>query len=362
MIDVNYISEISLPSCSGYAQHVLKICDAFSHKHNTNLFLLSNNCKYNFLQNKYLLKKKFQIYPFINEKKKINFFFRLKYAIWIKNNIQKNSLILSRSILTSLVLSFWKINNILELHHPPIGLTKFLYSLSKFFKKDSYIKYIVISKNLKNFLKFERAIILDDAVDISDYKKTKIKKIKYEFTYIGSLFKGKGLEVIIYLSKVFPKNKFYVFGDTKTLNKNFFNIIELKKRKNLFFKGYRDYKYIPNILHASKFLLMPYQNKVYVNSKRLEVSNFMSPLKLFDYLACGKTLIASKLSVYSHILKDNKNCILVDSEKMENWKIKVDYALRNFSIVKKIGNNAKKLSKKYTWVNRTRKIVDLYLK
>ena len=56
------------------------------------------------------------------------------------------------SILTSLVLSFFKINNILELHHPPVGLTKFLYSLSKFFKKDSYIKYIVIS-NRKNFTK-----------------------------------------------------------------------------------------------------------------------------------------------------------------------------------------------------------------
>ena len=358
---VNYISEISLPSSSGYAQHVLKTCDAFSRVYKTNLFLFTNGCKFKYLKKKYLLKNFFNISPFgIN--KKINFLVRLKYAFWIKDNIKKNSLILSRSILTSLVLSFWKINNILELHHPPIGVTKFIYNFSHFFKLDSYIKYITISKNLKNCLKLERAIILDDAVDISDYKKTKLKKIKYEFIYIGSLFKGKGIEVIIYLSKIFPKNKFYVFGDTKTLDKNFFNIRELKKRKNLFFKGYRDYKYIPDILYASKFLLMPYQNKVYVNAKKLEVSNFMSPLKLFDYLACGKILIASKLSAYSHILKDNQNCILVDGEKMENWKTKVDYALRNFSIVKKLGNNAKKLSKKYTWADRARKIVDLYYK
>ena len=169
---VNYISEISLPSSSGYVQHVLKICDAFSQVYKTNLFVFSNGYKFKYLKKKYLLNSFFNILPF-GKNKKINFLVRLKYAFWIKDNIQKNSLILSRSILTSLVLSFWKINNILELQHKPIGLTKFLYTLSKFFKKDSYIKYIVISKNLKIFLKLERAIILDDAVDIFDYKKKK---------------------------------------------------------------------------------------------------------------------------------------------------------------------------------------------
>jgi len=362
MIKVNYISEISLPSHSGYTQHVLKICDAFSESYKTNLFLFKNNIKYKILQKKYLLKNEFNILPFEKKNYNINFFLRLKYAFWVKNNIEKDSLILSRSILTSLVLSFWKINNILELHHPPTGLTKFIYNLSRIFKLDSFIKYIVISRNLKNFMKLKKSIVLDDAVDTYDYKTKQIKTIDYEFTYIGSLFKGKGLEVIIYLSKNFPKNNFYVFGDLKTLDKNIFNINELKLLKNLFFKGYVDYKYVPNILLSSKFLLMPYQKKVHVNSKRLEVSNFMSPLKLFDYLASGKPLIASKLSVYSHILKNNQNCILVDNANLENWKKKIDYVLKNYIIIKKLSNNTKKISIKYTWSNRTKKIIDLYLR
>ena len=42
MKNLSYISELCLPSNSGYAQHVLKICDAFSKKFKTRLFVISN--------------------------------------------------------------------------------------------------------------------------------------------------------------------------------------------------------------------------------------------------------------------------------------------------------------------------------
>ena len=61
MKNINYISELSLPSNSGYAQHVLKICDSFSKKFKTTLFVISNNKSFLELKKEYLLKKKFEI-------------------------------------------------------------------------------------------------------------------------------------------------------------------------------------------------------------------------------------------------------------------------------------------------------------
>ena len=81
-------------------------------------------------------------------------------------------------------------------------------------------------------------------------------------------------------------------------------------RKNILFYDFKSYKNIPKILKSSKFLFLPYSNQVLVNSDSLEVSNFMSPLKMFDYLAAGKIILASNLNVYSHILKNNYNCYL----------------------------------------------------
>ena len=61
---------------------------------------------------------------------------------------------------------------------------------------------------------------------------------------------------------------------------------------------------------------MPYQNKVYGRGKNLELGNFMSPMKMFDYLASGNLIIASNLKVYSQILKNNFNSFLVTSNNI----------------------------------------------
>ena len=134
-------------------------------------------------------------------------------------------------------------------------------------------------------------------------------KIKFEYSYVGSLFKGKGLERIIELAGYFPQKKFHVFGDLKTIDINF-DTNKLGRLKNLYMHNFKSYKDIPKILMSSKFLLLPYLNEVSVNSKNLEVSNFMSPLKMFDYLASGRIIIASNLKVYSHVLKNNFNCLM----------------------------------------------------
>ena len=55
---------------------------------------------------------------------------------------------------------------------------------------------------------------------------------------------------------------------------------------------------------------MPYQKKVGVLIKGIDVSNYFSPLKLFEYMASGRIILASKLKVYNNILKHNHNSIL----------------------------------------------------
>ena len=60
---------------------------------------------------------------------------------------------------------------------------------------------------------------------------------------------------------------------------------------------------------------MPYEEKVGVLIKNLDVSNYISPLKLFDYLASGSVIIASNKKAYDHILKHKFNCFLINSQK-----------------------------------------------
>ena len=49
------------------------------------------------------------------------------------------------------------------------------------------------------------------------------------------------------------------------------------------------------------------------------VRKYMSPLKMFDYLAAKMIIIASDLNVYKHILKNNFNCKLVKVNDDREW-------------------------------------------
>ena len=82
MKNINYISELCLPSNSGYAHHVFKICDTFSKRFDTNLFVISNNKSFHKYKKEYLLKKKFKIIPYSKDSKN-NFVTRILFSLQV---------------------------------------------------------------------------------------------------------------------------------------------------------------------------------------------------------------------------------------------------------------------------------------
>ena len=68
---------------------------------------------------------------------------------------------------------------------------------------------------------------------------------------------------------------------------------------------------------------MPYRNQIGILAKNISVENYISPLKLFEYLAASNLIIASKLRVYGHILRDKYNCFLCDPNNKNEWNINI---------------------------------------
>ena len=101
---------------------------------------------------------------------------------------------------------------------------------------------------------------------------------------------------------------------------------------------------------------MPYQNKVKGRSS-ISLEKYMSPLKMFDYLAAGMVIIASSLQVYKHILKNNYNCKLARVNDDIDWSNKINNIIKNKSAKILIKKNAYKTASKYTWENRCKKII-----
>jgi glycosyltransferase involved in cell wall biosynthesis len=109
-------------------------------------------------------------------------------------------------------------------------------------------------------------------------------------------------------------------------------------------------------------VLMPYQNRVSARSNNLEISKFMSPLKLFDYLASCKIIIATDLKVYSHILRNNFNSILIDHNNIDQWCKKIRHVFKNRTNFYYMKVNAYNTATKYTWDKRVSNIINFYKK
>ena len=351
---INYIAELNLPSNSAYSIHVMKICEAFSSKiKNTNLFVFNRNKKLNVFK-KYNCSRKFKINDF--NLSNINFFTRIFFSLKIVKLVKKDDIIISRSIIAALILSYFGFKVILELHHELYGFTKYLFTFSKnfiFFKK---IKFIFISKKLvKKFNLKNDTVILDDAVCLKDFYKIKnFKKKRNTCVYTGSLAKGKGLENIFKISTYNKNLKFDIYGDfsnSKYDRSSFDNFTNVK------YCGHVDYNKIPLVLSKYKVALMPYSKKVYVRSKNIEASKYMSPLKLFDYMASKNIIIASKMQAYSHIL-NNQNSVILKNSSAKMWSKKINYVLKNYAKLSYLKNNAFKKVKRFTWEKRVELIID----
>ena len=160
--------------------------------------------------------------------------------------------------------------------------------------------------------------------------------------YIGSFYKGKGIDLIYDLAKYCPKIQFHIYGDRKFLPKN----LDLTQVKNMKLFNYINYSKIPSLLNKYEVALMPLQKKNFGRGN-IDISDTTSPMKMFDYLASGKILLASKLNVYNHILINGYNCFLIDPENLMKWKNQIYKVFNNLPKIKKLKLNAKKTAAKY---------------
>ena len=352
LLEIHYVSELNIPNKSAYSIHVIKMCEAFKKlDFKTNLFTIKSKSLSKIYYN-YNVRYKFKIISVFDNFKKLNFLLRIIFANKIlSRDLNKRSLFISRSIVFALLASTLKKNIILELHHEITGLSRLLYFSLKHLGLIENLKYIFLHNELKKIYKIndKNSVVLDDASNIVDFKQNKTKKLKNTCVYIGSFFEGKGIEQIFRLAKQNQKIFFHIYGEKKYLKNKII-------KKNIKIFDYVSYSKIPKILSKYNVALMPYQKKVKGRTS-IWLEKYMSPLKMFDYMAAKLIIVASDLTVYKHILKNNFNCKLIAVNDDKKWSQALNMIFKNQKINNFLKKNAYKTAKKYTWDDRCKKII-----
>ena len=361
-----YLANTGIPSKNASAIQIVKMCEAFSELKN-NVTLITTNASSGNIFDFYSIKTKFKFIK-IKKFKKFplgkNFYLFSLFSI-IESLKFKPDIYITRNFFTCFLLILLKKKTILELHHglkSESRIVRFIVKNFDFLNSKYLVKLIAITNYVKNhyiskyYIKSSKIIILPSGSSIKESYRYKIYKKKINIGYFGSLYKSRGLNLIIKLATIDPKNNYYIYGSTKQAKLP----ISKKKQKNLHINDYVPYKKISKILMNMDLLLMPYTSSITVAGDVGDITKFTSPLKLFDYLSVGRPIVCSNFNVLKEIIVENKNAIFVKNyQNAFAWKKEITKLINKPEKMKIISKNNYKLSKKYSHSVRALKILNI---
>ncbi len=173
--------------------------------------------------------------------------------------------------------------------------------------------------------------------------------------YTGHLYAGRGGQILLELAGRLPEVLFLVAGGEPEHVQALQRQADGRGLKNLILTGFVPNADLPLYQAACEILLMPYQHKVEASSGG-DISRYLSPMKLFEYLACERAIVSSDLPVLREALNP-QNALLVPPDRLEAWEkavrdLRGDPALRS-----RLAAQARRDALRYTWESRARLIL-----
>ncbi len=239
----------------------------------------------------------------------------------------------------------------------------------KLLRRESYVYenadgLICITQHLADMIKDRfktkgRILVAPDGVDPEQCNKKEsgainshdIKKRK-TLLYLGSLHHWKGMEILISAMQYLPDASLLIAGGNIESIRNYQSLAKkLGVDTRVQFEGF--------VPPGKRFGYISRADICVLPLKSMSISSyFTSPLKLFEYMAAGKPIVASDLPAIREVLSNRVNSILVPPDNPEKLAEGIRILLENPSLCEKIAGQAFLDAQKYTWDKRAEKIID----
>jgi glycosyltransferase involved in cell wall biosynthesis len=227
---------------------------------------------------------------------------------------------------------------------------------------------VSVTEGIKKYLNenyrisYDRVVTISNGVNTDLFKPIECSKeilnLNPKFSYVcfvGNLAPWQGIEYLIKAAPAilnrFPECRFLIVGDGVMKNELLELSRELGVDDSFIFTGTVSHDRVPMYINASDICAAPF-----ILARNAKIG--LSPLKLYEYMACGKPVVASNISGVSELLETSKGGISVLPENPDALAEAILKLLENPDLRNKLGNNALS-TKNNSWCSVADKILTL---
>jgi len=379
-----YIANMRLPTEKAHGLEVMKLCEAFA-KLGLNVELIIpwtfNKLKgdpFEFYKAEKIFKIKklpaldllfLGIFP--------NFFFLLRSLCFSKcvliyfffKKLQgklKDTIFFSHDHIPLYFISFLDLPFVFDIHDFPSK--NFLYRrvLKKAFGFAVQTKWKIGELGRRFGIPPSKIVYWPNGTEVSDFDialpateargRLNLPQEKKIIIYTGHFFSWKGTDTLALASAYLGEDTaVYFVGGAPEDAEKFKTFISENRLDKVRLVGFRPHEEIPFWLKAADVLVLP-------NTAKEDISKFYtSPMKLFEYMASGRPIVASDIPSIAEILNQN-NAVLVEPDNPKELAGGIKKVLADRDLAKRIASRAYEDVQKYTWIERARLIKDFIIR
>lgn len=175
--------------------------------------------------------------------------------------------------------------------------------------------------------------------------------------FVGGFQKWHGLdkllEAVAVLVNILPEVRLLLVGDGPARPFVEENIRRLNLEKQVSITGFQPHTRIPQLLAIADVVTVPYP--------KLPQEMWFSPLKLYEYMAAGKAIVASAAGQIKHVIRHNENGLLVAPGDVTELAEACLHLIQNKDAQIRLGENARREAEtEHAWSRQIERLEQVY--
>lgn len=172
--------------------------------------------------------------------------------------------------------------------------------------------------------------------------------------YCGHLYPWKGVYTLVDAARYLKQDcQLVLVGGTKEHQDRLSGYIKDKGLERVELAGYVKPSEIPRYLSAADVCVLPH------SALDIQTRSYSSPLKMFEYMACSRPIVASDIPSISEVLTNGKDAVLVRPDDSHALAEGIGLVLDDEKLSRSLCRNALAEIKNFSWSQRAESMLSV---